>query len=63
MNGWTIMCPICWRTMLPTDGLLSELMPRLAWHLWDEHDAEAAFLKLHLTRPPAAWPVFDEVAA
>ena len=59
MNGWTIVCPICWRTILPTNGLLSELMPRLAYHLWDEHDVEAAFLKNHLINPPAAWPELE----
>jgi hypothetical protein len=49
--------------MLPTDGLLSELMPRLAFHLWDEHPLEAAFLRIHLANPPAEWPVIEEVAA
>ena len=59
MNGWALICPICWRRVLPTDGLLFELMPRLAFHLWDEHDLEAAYLKNHLTYPPAAWPELE----
>ena len=45
--------------MLPTDGLLSELTPRLVWHLRDEHDVEAAFLRNHLNNPPAAWPELE----
>ena len=59
MIGWTICCPICWRRVLPNDGLLSELMPRLVWHLRDEHDVEAAFLKNHLANPPAEWPELE----
>ena len=59
MNGCNVCCPFCWRTLLPTDGLLSELMPRLAFHLLDEHDVEAAFLRNHLNNPPAAWPELE----
>ena len=59
MNGWRVLCPFCHRRVLPTDGLLLELMPRLAFHLWDEHDVEAAYLRNHLTNPPAAWPELE----
>jgi hypothetical protein len=62
MSGWTLACPVCWRQMLPVDGLLSDLVPRLAYHLWDEHPVEAAFLRLHLTNPPVDWPVVEAAA-
>ena len=62
MTGWSLVCPVCWRKVLPTDGLLSDLMPRLAFHLWDDHDAEAAFLRLHLNNPPATWPALEAAA-
>ena len=59
MNGWSILCPVCHRQVLPVDGLLMEVMPRLAFHLWDEHAVEAAFLRIHLSDPPAAWPELE----
>lgn len=62
MNGWSLVCPVCWRSLLPVDGLLSDLMPRLAFHLWDEHDLEAAFLRLALNNPPAEWPEMEAAA-
>lgn len=55
--GWQLRCPVCWRQVLPLDGSLHYLLaPRLAYHLWDAHPAEAAILRLHLFRPPAQWP-------
>ena len=62
MTGWSLVCPVCWCKVLPTDGLLSDVMPRLVWHLWDEHDAEAAFLRLHISNPPTEWPVLEAAA-
>ena len=59
MNGWSLVCPVCWRKVAPANALLSEVMPRLAYHLWDEHDLEAAFLRIHLNNPPAEWPVLE----
>ena len=61
MPGWTLVCPVCWRTILPIDGLLHlALAPRLAWHLWDEHVYEANVLLMHLMRPPDEWPVLED---
>lgn len=60
LPGWNLMCPVCWRRFLPADGLLHlQLAPRFAHHLWDEHPYEAAVLRLHLTDPPAEWPVLE----
>jgi hypothetical protein len=58
LPGYSLRCPMCHRVVLPEDGLLHLLLaPRLAFHLWDEHPYEAAILRLHLERPPDAWPV------
>ena len=54
--GYNVLCPFCWRQLLPADGLLHlALAPRLAYHLFDEHQYEAAILRLHLNRPPSAF--------
>jgi len=64
MLGWNLRCPVCWRLLLPTDGLLAlVLAPRLAYHLWDRHPYEAAILRLHLNRPPDEWLVLEEGAS
>lgn len=64
MMPLSLRCPICWRCLLPTNGLLAvRLAPRLEHHLWDEHPYEAAILRLHLTRPPGEWPIIEEGAA
>lgn len=60
MTGYTLDCPVCGRRVLPEQGLLHlALAPRLAYHLWDEHQYEAAILRLHLNHPPAAWPELE----
>lgn len=56
-TGWSLRCPVCWRLVLPADGSLHfAVAPRWAFHLWDEHPAEAAILRMHLFRPPERWP-------
>ena len=57
MMPLSLRCPICWRCLLLTDGLLAVVLaPRLAHHLWDEYPYEAAILRLHLNWPPDEWP-------
>jgi hypothetical protein len=59
--GWSLRCPFCWRLLLPTDASLHfALAPRLAFHMWQEHPADTAILRLHLGRPPANWPELVE---
>lgn len=59
--GWSVRCPFCWRLVLPTNASLHfAVAPRLSYHLWDEHPAQAAILRLHLFRPPDHWPELVE---
>lgn len=64
--GFSIVCPVCARWVLPLDGLLHlQIAPRLAQHLFEEHEYEAHIIRLALNHPPAEWPVIDadELAA
>jgi hypothetical protein len=57
----TACCPFCWRLILPTDASAHfAVLPRLSFHVWDEHAAEAALLLLHLEYSPKAWPELVE---
>ncbi len=61
MTGFSVVCPICDRPILPESGLLHLLLaPRLAYHLFEEHPYEAAIIRLHLNRPPEEWPEAEE---
>lgn len=59
---WQVRCPICHRLVIPTWASLHYvILPRLAWHMLEQHPFEATSLRLRLSQPPSEWPALEAI--